>query len=68
MSETNQETFGVLAQYEDPESLMHACAKVRDAGFQAWDAHTPFPIHGLQKAMGIGRSLLTYEDWKGVVC
>ncbi len=51
-----QKMFGVLAQYEDPRSLMHACAKVRDEGFEAWDAHTPFPIHGLQQAMGIGRS------------
>ena len=36
---------------------MHACAKVRDEGFSAWDAHTPFPIHGLDKAMGLKRSV-----------
>ena len=53
--ETNRE-FGVLAQFADPEKLMHACAKVRDQGFSAWDAHTPFPIHGLDKAMGLKRS------------
>jgi Alternative complex III, ActD subunit len=48
--------FGVLAQFADPEKLMQACAKVRDQGFSAWDAHTPFPIHGLDKAMGLRRS------------
>jgi hypothetical protein len=53
------ELFGLLAEFENPESLMHACAKVRDAGFASWDAHTPFPIHGLEKAMGLKRSMVS---------
>lgn len=53
---SKNDSFGALAQFSDPETLMHACAKVRDAGFSRWDAHTPFPIHGLDKAMGIPRS------------
>ncbi|MCP5069314.1 MAG: DUF3341 domain-containing protein [bacterium] len=48
--------YGVLAQFATPEKLMHACAKVRDRGFSSWDAHTPFPIHGLDGAMGLKRS------------
>ena len=48
--------YGILAQFATPETLMHACAKVRDQGFSMWDAHTPFPIHGLDKAMGLKRS------------
>ncbi len=48
--------FGLLAQFGTPEALMHACARVRDEGFARWDAHTPFPVHGLDKAMGLGRS------------
>lgn len=51
--------FGLLAEFEDPETLMHACAKVRDAGFTCWDAHTPFPVHGLDKAMGLKRSMVS---------
>ncbi len=53
MTET---TYGLLAHFATPEKLLHACAKVRDAGFSAWDAHTPFPIHGLERAMGLKRS------------
>lgn len=49
-------TYGLLAEYPDPETLMHACARVRDEGFSRWDAHTPFPVHGLDRAMGIRRS------------
>jgi hypothetical protein len=37
---------------------MHAAEKVRDAGYRWWDCHTPFPVHGLDKAMGIQRTIL----------
>lgn len=52
--------WGVLAQYENPAVLYHACEKVRDAGYQAWDACTPFPVHGLEKAMGVKPSILPW--------
>jgi hypothetical protein len=54
------ETFGVLARFPSPAALYHACEKVRDAGFTRWDAHSPFPVHGLDEAMGLGRSRLPY--------
>jgi hypothetical protein len=54
------EYFGLLAEYDSPRALYHACEKVRDAGYRQWDAHSPFPIHGLEKAMGLGRSRLPY--------
>ena len=44
---------GTLVEFEDVTSLTHACEAVRDAGFTKWDAHTPFPVHGLDDAMGI---------------
>jgi hypothetical protein len=52
----DEKTYGLLAEYSDPETLMRACAQVRDEGFSRWDAHTPFPIHGLARAMGLRRS------------
>lgn len=45
--------WGVLAKYENPAKIYEACEKVRDAGYSKWDACTPFPIHGLEKAMGL---------------
>ena len=48
--------FGVLAEFRSPESLFQACEQLRDAGFRDWDAHSPFPIHGLDQAMGLKRS------------
>ena len=52
--------YGLLAEYETPAALYKACERVRDAGYGAWDAHTPFPVHGLEKAMGIGPSIVPW--------
>ncbi len=52
--------YGVVAEFTTAAELYHACEKVRDAGFTKWDAHTPFPVHGLEKAMGLPRSPLPW--------
>ncbi len=58
MSETK--SWGLLAQYENPHAIYKAAEKVRDAGYQQWDACTPFPVHGLDKAMGAPPSKLPW--------
>lgn len=50
--------FGLLAKFDTPADIMHAAEKVRDAGFKQWDVLTPFPIHGMDPAMGLKRSLV----------
>lgn len=52
-SEANLPEFGLIAQYDDVTSLVHACEKVRDAGYTKWDSYSPFPVHGIDPAMGI---------------
>lgn len=52
--------YGILAEFATPADLYHACERVRDAGFTRWDAHTPFPVHGLESAMGLRRSPLPW--------
>jgi hypothetical protein len=47
------EIFGLMGYFETPAELYKACEALRDAGYQRFDAHTPFPVHGLEKAMGI---------------
>jgi len=53
---TTAQPYGLLAEFDNPAELYHACEKVRDEGYQKWDAHTPFPVHGLEDAMGVPRS------------
>ncbi len=50
------QTWGVLAEFDSPAALYRAAERVRDAGFRSWDAHSPFPVHGLEGAMGLRRS------------
>jgi hypothetical protein len=52
--------FAVLAEFKTPAELYSACERVRDAGYKRWDAHSPFPVHGLDGAMGMTRSKLPW--------
>jgi hypothetical protein len=51
---------GYLVEFEKPGDVMTAATRVRDAGFTRWDAHTPFPVHGLDRAMGLKPTLLPW--------
>lgn len=51
---------GVLAQFASAEALVEAAAAVREAGYRRWDCHSPFPIHGLDGAMGTRRTPLPW--------
>jgi mono/diheme cytochrome c family protein len=43
----------LLAEFATPDELKAAARRVRDAGFTRWDTHSPFPVHGIDEAMGI---------------
>jgi hypothetical protein len=55
----------ILAEFASAHDVLHAAEKVRDAGYQKWDTHTPFPVHGMDKAMGLGDSRL---GWIVICC
>ena len=48
----------LLAEYSTPGECVHAAEALRDAGYTAFDTHTPFPVHGMDKAMGLPDSRL----------
>jgi Alternative complex III, ActD subunit len=52
--------WGVLAEFPSPDRLIRAAEAVREAGYTRWDAHTPFPVHGLDDAMGIETTRLPW--------
>jgi hypothetical protein len=61
MSETmtipaKERTYAVIAEFAGPNELLTAAERVRDAGYKRWDVHSPFPIHGMDDAMGAGQS------------
>jgi len=50
--------YGLIATFDRADEVYHAAEKVRDAGYRHWDCITPFPMHGLDKAMGVRRSIV----------
>jgi hypothetical protein len=48
----------LLAEFDTPGDCLHAAEKLRDAGYTQFDTHTPFPIHGMDAAMGLKDSKL----------
>ncbi len=40
--------------------MLDACRRVRDAGYKKTDAFTPFPVHGIEKALGIKQTVLPW--------
>lgn len=51
--------FGVVAEFERPEDLVRAGRVIHhDHGFKRVDALTPFPIHGIDDAIGVPYSKL----------
>lgn len=56
---------GLVAEYATPAELMHAAEKFRDAGYRRWDVYTPFPVHGMDEAMGLGNSKVGWFTFLG---
>lgn len=67
MSNKVRRVYGYLAEFQNASHLYKAAEKVRDAGFKKWDCYSPYPIHGLDSAMGVKRSILPYFVFVGGV-
>ncbi len=66
-TETDGPLYGLLAEYENPGKLIEGAKAVRDAGFTKWDCYSPFPVHGIDPAMGIKRTKLPLIVFAGGV-
>lgn len=53
VTEAGEPVYGVLAEYDSAAAVYRAAEMVRDAGYTRWDVYAPFPIHGIEEAMGI---------------
>lgn len=57
--------YGLMAVFDTPADAMHAAEQVRDAGYSKWDVHTPFPVHGMDAAMGLPNSKVGWFTFLG---
>ena len=52
--------YGLGAELPSAAALFHAAENMRDAGYKRWDVFSPFPIHGMDDAMGLGKSIVSF--------
>ncbi len=57
--------YGLLAEFNTPTELVEAARKTREAGYTKTDAFSPFPIHEMDEALGIKRSILSFLIFGG---
>lgn len=53
-----QKIYGVIGDFDTPEDLLRAIRTARAAGYTKMEAYSPFPIHGVDEALGAPRSPL----------
>ena len=62
---TPKRLYAVGAEFANPKELYAAAEKVRDKGYHGWDCYTPYYIHGLDKAMGLKKSMVGLFTFAG---
>jgi hypothetical protein len=63
--EKHKKLAGLLAEFENEHTLIDAAHALRENGYTKTDGFAPFPVHGLDRALGIPKSIL---GWIVVVC
>lgn len=56
--EQNASLYGVLAEFRNPKELIDAAMLVNKSGYTKYDTFSPFPVHGMDKAMSLKKSKL----------
>src|SRR5205085_3511708 len=56
---------GIMVEFDTATELVDAARKVRDGGYTKTDAFSPFPLHDIDEALGIRRSILPYLVFAG---
>jgi len=51
---------GIAGIWSDDQKILIAANKMRLAGYTKFDAITPFPVHGMEEAVGIKRSMIPW--------
>ena len=57
----------LIATFADGTALVEAVTSIRARGFKVYDVYTPFPVHGLDEAMGLRRSRLGLVTLVGAI-
>src|SRR5262245_29416416 len=51
--------YGLIAEFDAPDEIVHAAERAREAGYSRMDAFTPFPVEELTDALGLQHTRLS---------
>ena len=60
MLKKRKKVSGMVGMWEDASTLLDVISQVKEKGFKDLDAITPYPVHGLEEALGLRRSWIPY--------
>ena len=60
--------YGLMAEFDDPTSLVAATQRAHGAGYRRMDAYSPFPIEELHEALGARHTRLPLLVLLGGLC
>jgi hypothetical protein len=58
ITESGAPVHGIMARIPTPADAIRIAKEMNKAGFADWDIHCPYPMHGLDEAMGVKRTIL----------
>lgn len=66
--DTNPVTFGLLAEFHEPDELLEAATRIQAEGYRDYEAYSPMPVEGLPEAVGFPRSRMPFIVLIGAIC
>ena len=57
--------IGYMGRVDNPNELIRVSKSIRQSGYSDFDTYSPFPVHGIEKAMGIPPSKLPWLSITG---
>jgi hypothetical protein len=57
-NERGPKLYGLIAEFDSPGDLLEAASRTKAEGYRDVDTFSPFPIHGMDKALGLRRTKL----------
>lgn len=60
MTDNQNKVYAIGALFDNPDKIIDAARKVKNDGFKYFDINTPYPLHGMDDAMGLKTSRMGY--------
>jgi hypothetical protein len=58
----------LVATFAESQALLHAVQEVRAQDFRVFDVYSPYPVHGMDEALGIRRTRLPWVTFIVGMC